>query len=237
MPLTTTNAIWRPRMGACPAESGFRFEVWSPVRRRVELLMEPSSTLSQRLPLTDTADGTLAVTLADVKAGDRYVYFLDGEGPFPDPASRYQPEGVHGPSQIIDPSQFAWSDHDWRGVQLQDAIFYELHVGTFTLAGTFAGVTERLQYLADLGVTVVELMPVADFPGRRNWGQRSDRSGDPVKARSRSTSSQRRFCPRGSRCERTGPSRGRLATAFSTLSPACSSTAATPSACGVSTGD
>ena len=170
MPLTTTNAIWRPRMGACPAESGFRFEVWSPVRRRVELLMEPSSTLSQRLPLTDTADGTLAVTLADVKAGDRYVYFLDGEGPFPDPASRYQPEGVHGPSQIIDPSQFAWSDHDWRGVQLQDAIIYELHVGTFTPAGTFAGVTERLQYLADLGVTVVELMPVADFPGRRNWG-------------------------------------------------------------------
>jgi maltooligosyltrehalose trehalohydrolase len=170
MPLTTTNAIWRPRMGACPAESGFRFEVWAPVRRRVELLMEPSGTLSQRLPLTDTADGTLAVTLADVKAGDRYVYFLDGEGPFPDPASRYQPEGVHGPSQIIDPSQFAWSDHDWRGVRLQDAIIYELHVGTFTPAGTFAGVTERLQYLADLGVTVVELMPVADFPGRRNWG-------------------------------------------------------------------
>jgi maltooligosyltrehalose trehalohydrolase len=95
---------------------------------------------------------------------------LDGEGPFPDPASRYQPEGVHGPSQIIDPTQFAWSDHDWRGVRLQDAIIYELHVGTFTPAGTFEGVTERLQYLADLGITVVELMPVADFPGRWNWG-------------------------------------------------------------------
>jgi maltooligosyltrehalose trehalohydrolase len=116
------------------------------------------------------ADGAFAVTLTDVKAGDRYAYLLDGEGPFPDPASRYQPEGVHGPSQIIDPSQFAWSDQGWRGVQLQDALIYELHVGTFTRAGTFAGVIERLPYLADLGITVVELMPVADFPGRWNWG-------------------------------------------------------------------
>jgi maltooligosyltrehalose trehalohydrolase len=116
------------------------------------------------------ADGAFAVTRTDVKTGDRYAYLLDGEGPFPDPASRFQPEGVHGPSQIVDPSQFAWSDRGWRGVPLHDAIIYELHVGTFTPAGTFAGVTERLQYLADLGVTVIELMPVADFPGRWNWG-------------------------------------------------------------------
>jgi malto-oligosyltrehalose trehalohydrolase len=115
-------------------------------------------------------DGAFAVTLTDVNAGDRYAYLLDGEGPFPDPSSRYQPEGVHGPSQIIDPSQFAWSDQGWRGVRLQDALIYELHVGTFTRAGTFAGVMERLPYLADLGITAVELMPVADFPGRWNWG-------------------------------------------------------------------
>jgi maltooligosyltrehalose trehalohydrolase len=170
MPLTATHAIWRPRLGACRAEPGFRFEVCAPTHQRVELLLYESSTRSRRVPLTTKADGTFVVTLTDVKAGDRYAYLLDGEGPFPDPASRYQPEGVHGPSQIIDPTQFAWSDHDWRGVRLQDAIIYELHVGTFTPAGTFEGVTERLQYLADLGITVVELMPVADFPGRWNWG-------------------------------------------------------------------
>lgn len=165
-----TRATWRPRIGACRAESGFRFEVWAPTRQRVELLLHPSGQGSRRVPLAATGDGALAVTLTDVKPGDRYTYLLEGEGPFPDPASRYQPEGVHGPSQIIDPSQFAWSDHGWRGVRLQDAILYELHVGTFTCAGTFAGVTERLPYLADLGITVVELMPVADFPGRWNWG-------------------------------------------------------------------
>ena len=165
-----THATWHPRTGACGAESGFRFEVRAPTRQRVELLLHPSSKRSRRVPLIAMADGAFAVTVTDVKAGDRYAYLLDGEGPFPDPASRYQPEGVHGPSQIIDPSQFAWSDHGWRGVRLQDALIYELHVGTFTPAGTFAGVTERLQYLADLGITVVELMPVADFPGRWNWG-------------------------------------------------------------------
>ncbi|HEY7443695.1 MAG TPA: hypothetical protein VH701_14815, partial [Vicinamibacterales bacterium] len=122
MPLTATHAIWRPRLGACRAEPGFRFEVCAPTHQRVELLLYQSSTRSRRVPLTTKADGTFVVTLTDVKAGDRYAYLLDGEGPFPDPASRYQPEGVHGPSQIIDPTQFAWSDHDWRGVRLQDAI-------------------------------------------------------------------------------------------------------------------
>jgi maltooligosyltrehalose trehalohydrolase len=167
---TTTDATWHPRLGACAAGSGFRFEVWAPTHQRIELLLHPSSNRSRRVPLTARAEGAFAVTLADVKAGDRYAYFLDGKGPFPDPASRYQPEGVHGPSQIIDPSQFAWSDHGWRGVRLQEAVIYELHVGTFTIAGTFAGVMERLEHLSDLGITVVELMPVADFPGRWNWG-------------------------------------------------------------------
>jgi maltooligosyltrehalose trehalohydrolase len=166
----TASATWRGRIGACAAESGFRFEVWAPTRRCVDLLLHPSSTRSRRVPLSAMGDGAFAVTCSDVKPGDRYAYVLDGEGPFPDPASRFQPEGVHGPSQIVDPSQFSWSDDGWRGVPLLDAILYELHVGTFTPAGTFAAVTERLPYLADLGVTVIELMPVADFPGRWNWG-------------------------------------------------------------------
>jgi len=98
------------------------------------------------------------------------MYLLDGAGPYPDPCSRFQPQGVHGPSSVVDPAAFEWSDRDWRGVPLERAVIYELHAGTFTPAGTFAGVTERLPDLADLGVTVVELMPVADFPGSRNWG-------------------------------------------------------------------
>jgi maltooligosyltrehalose trehalohydrolase len=98
------------------------------------------------------------------------MFLLDGDGPYPDPCSRFQPLGVHGPSAVVDPFRFEWSDGDWRGVPLERAILYELHVGTFTPAATFAGVTERLPYLAELGITAIELMPVADFPGTRNWG-------------------------------------------------------------------
>jgi maltooligosyltrehalose trehalohydrolase len=111
-----------------------------------------------------------AATFDDVGTGDLYMYQLDGEGPYPDPCSRFQPHGVHGPSAVIDPAGFEWSDRHWRGVALERAVIYELHIGTFTPAGTFAGTVERLPHLADLGVTVIELMPVADFPGSRNWG-------------------------------------------------------------------
>jgi maltooligosyltrehalose trehalohydrolase len=102
-------------------------------------------------------------------AGDRYWYWLDGTLRRPDPASRSQPEGVHGPSQVIDPA-FAWNDSEWRGKALEECIIYELHVGTFTPQGTFDGVISRLDYLCELGITAVELMPVAQFPGERNWG-------------------------------------------------------------------
>ena len=91
-------------------------------------------------------------------------------GPYPDPASRFQPEGVHGPSEVVDPARFAWTDGGWCGVAAADLVIYELHVGTFSPEGTFDGVTSRLPDLARLGVTAIELMPVADFPGRRNWG-------------------------------------------------------------------
>src|SRR5262249_26815288 len=102
--------------------------------------------------------------------GDRYRYAVDGRGPLPDPASRFQPEGVHGPSEIVDPTQFAWADGGWRGPGVEDLVVYELHVGTFSPQGTFVGGTERPPYLCDLGVTAVELMPVADFAGARSWG-------------------------------------------------------------------
>ena len=88
----------------------------------------------------------------------------------PDPASRYNPDDVHGASEVIDPAAFDWQDTAWRGRPWEEAVVYELHVGTFSPEGTFAGVIERLDYLVELGVTALELMPVADFPGARNWG-------------------------------------------------------------------
>jgi maltooligosyltrehalose trehalohydrolase len=106
----------------------------------------------------------------DVRAGDLYWYRLDGDRTLPDPASRFQPEGVHGPSQVIDPYTFAWTDVGWTGTSLEHAIIYELHVGTFSAAGTFAGAAARLDQIARLGVTAIEIMPVAEFPGARNWG-------------------------------------------------------------------
>ena len=162
---------WTPHLGACVGDdAAVTFRVWAPGRQTVELVIRPGDPSMQRLTLRASGDGLFAATLRSVTSGDLYEYVLDGAGPFPDPASRYQPRGVHGPSAVIDPQSFAWSDAGWRGVPLRRAIVYELHVGTFTDAGTFDGVTDRLPYLADLGITVVELMPVADFPGSRNWG-------------------------------------------------------------------
>jgi maltooligosyltrehalose trehalohydrolase len=106
----------------------------------------------------------------DVRAGDRYSYRLDGSRTLPDPASRFQPEGVHGPSQVIDPHAFEWTDAGWTGTSLEHLIIYELHVGAFSPAGTFAGAAAKLDEVARLGVTAIEIMPVAEFPGKRNWG-------------------------------------------------------------------
>jgi maltooligosyltrehalose trehalohydrolase len=105
-----------------------------------------------------------------LQAGALYRYRLDGEGPFPDPASRCQPEGVHGPSQVVDPGRYAWQAAGWRGLSLDELVVYELHVGSFSPQGTFAGVEAKLDHLRGLGITALELMPVGDFPGRRNWG-------------------------------------------------------------------
>jgi maltooligosyltrehalose trehalohydrolase len=120
--------------------------------------------------LAPEGDGYFAGEVAGVGAGTRYRYRLDGDRVFPDPISRFQPEGVHGPSEVVDPVAFRWSDGEWRGMPLSEMVIYELHVGTFTPAGTFDAAVERLDDLADLGVTAIEVMPVANFPGERNWG-------------------------------------------------------------------
>jgi len=149
-----------------------RFLVWAPLSERVEV--RQLTPLQRVVPLERLPRGYHQGVLTDVKPADRYVYRLfkhQDEEPIerPDPASRYQPEGVHGPSQVV-ASEFSWEDIDWHGLPLSRYIIYELHVGTFTSAGTFEAVIAHLDELKDMGVTAIELMPVAQFPGTRNWG-------------------------------------------------------------------
>jgi len=142
------------------------FRVWAPFRDSVAVhLVSPQD---QVIPLQKDEWGYWQET---VKAdpGTLYVYQLDGSLERPDPASHYQPEGVHGSSQVVD-HQFDWTDNSWQGIPLKDLIIYELHVGTFTPEGTFESIIPRLSYLQDLGITAIEIMPVAQFPGSRNWG-------------------------------------------------------------------
>ncbi len=159
---------WRPSLGAWPDGDGVRFRVWAPDKTSVEVVLgdhEPRVISLEKHP-----DGTFGAFVPDLGAGARYRYRVDGRGPFPDPASRFQPEGIHGPSEVVVPSRFTWTDTGWRGVGPAELVIYELHVGTFSPEGTFEGVIRRLPSLGELGVTAIELMPVADFPGRRNWG-------------------------------------------------------------------
>lgn len=141
------------------------FRVWAPTAASLEIELPDFGAL--RVPLQP--EGEYFYGVMPAKAGDRYWFWLDGTLRRPDPASRSQPDGVHGPSQVQNPA-FPWSDIDWRGVPLDACIFYELHVGTFTPDGTFEAAISRLDYLKELGITALELMPVAQFPGERNWG-------------------------------------------------------------------
>ncbi len=144
--------------------------VWAPEHAAMELVLEGGSGRDVR-PLARDARGYWSGRFDDVQPGAVYRYRLSGDDNqvFPDPASRFQPEGVHGPSQVIDPA-FRWTDQDFRAPGADHLVFYELHVGTFSPEGTFRGVMERLPYIAQLGVTAIELMPVGDFSGDRNWG-------------------------------------------------------------------
>ncbi len=142
------------------------FSVWAPNAAGIKLRLVSGRA---DIPMRRQDDGTFTAT-ASVSPGTRYFYVVDDNNPVPDPVSRLLPEGVHGPTEIIDPNAFNWTDHGWPGLALRDYIIYELHVGTFTPQGTFDGVIEKLDYLRDLGISVIEIMPVAAFPGMRNWG-------------------------------------------------------------------
>jgi maltooligosyltrehalose trehalohydrolase len=154
-------------VGAEPQPGGVHFRVWAPAARAVALELEgqPPRALSAE------PDGYFSALVAEADAGTRYRFRLDRqENAFPDPASRFQPEGPHGSSEVVDPARFAWSDGDWTGVPRERLVIYEMHVGTFTPEGTWAAAMAHLPALAELGITCVEMMPVAEFPGRFGWG-------------------------------------------------------------------
>ena len=155
--------------GATLSAGGVTFRLWAPDAARVELDLENAGGRAL-VPMVAAGDGWFEGSDSNARAGSRYRYRIDGGTEVPDPASRHQPQDVHGPSEVIDPRAYAWRDAAWRGRPWHEAVVYELHVGAFTREGTFDAAARRLEYLRELGVTVVELMPVADFPGTRNWG-------------------------------------------------------------------
>jgi len=154
--------------------SGTYFRLWAPDCETIELVVFEHTTREprevRRVKLTKQRDGFHVGTVAGLGAGELYAFSPDGRGPFPDPASKFQPYGVHGPSQIVDLASFRWTDKRWRGCPLEDLVVYELHVGTATPAGTFRGLIPKLDHVRALGATAIELMPLGDFPGDRNWG-------------------------------------------------------------------
>ena len=149
-------------IGAEPAPAGgVHFRVWAPIRQELEVRIEQGPVIE----LTREPDGYFSGWVEEAKAGTLYRF-----GQFSDPASRFQPDGPHGPSQVIDPSSFQWTDAEWKGASLEGQILYEVHIGTFTQQGTWSAAARELPELAGAGITVLEIMPVADFPGRFGWG-------------------------------------------------------------------
>jgi len=151
--------------GAEIGVGGVHFRLWAPAQRRV--ILELDGSLHE---MNSLSGGWHELSVAGAQAGARYRYVLEDGLAVPDPASRANPDDVHGSSRVVDPGAYAWRDAAWRGRPWHEAVVYELHIGAFTPQGSFAAARERLGGLAELGITAIELMPVADFPGRRNWG-------------------------------------------------------------------
>lgn len=154
-------------VGALHVGEEIVFKVWAPFREKV--LLHIVAPIAQKIPMLKDEDGCFSVKIAK-SPGVRYFYELDGDGIFPDPASQFQPLDVHGPSEVVDHKAYTWGDAAWKGKPLQELVLYELHVGTFTPEGTFEAIIAKLDYLLDVGINAIELMPIAQFPGSRNWG-------------------------------------------------------------------
>lgn len=169
----SAGASWRRLpVGAEPRPEGIHFRVWAPRVGEVEVVIEGREGTPGRYGLQrEGEEGYFSGLIEAAATNSRYRFALNGGNRLlPDPASRFQPHGPHGPSQVIDPAAYPWSDGGWRGVRWEDPVIYELHVGTFTEEGSWYAATRELRNLAELGVTVIELLPVADFVGRFGWG-------------------------------------------------------------------
>jgi maltooligosyltrehalose trehalohydrolase len=153
-------------IGAEVSSGGVHFRVWAPASKTVDVVFDGDETAA----LEPEDAGYFSGFVPNARAGERYKYKLDAGELYPDPASRFQPEGPHGWSEIVDATQFAWTDRNWRGVALPHQVIYEMHIGTFTKQGTWCSAQAELPHLAETGVTVLEVMPVAEFPGRFGWG-------------------------------------------------------------------
>jgi maltooligosyltrehalose trehalohydrolase len=160
-----TRRIHRMPFGATVGPEGTAFALWAPSARKVELMQD-----GRALAMEDGEDGWRRLTVPGARAGSRYGFRIDGGRVVPDPASRFQPDDVHGLSAVVDPATYEWHDDGWRGRPWQETVLYEIHVGTATAEGTYPALEERLPELKELGVTAIELMPLADFAGRRGWG-------------------------------------------------------------------
>ncbi|WP_018618187.1 malto-oligosyltrehalose trehalohydrolase [Spirosoma luteum] len=161
-----TTIIDQRTLGVTYNSDRTNVRVWAPMAQSVALHL-----CQQDIKIPLQKDGPYWHTITEqVKPGDVYKFILNNTLERPDPASLAQPEGVHGPSQVVDTAGFVWSDTDWQNIPLDDYLMYELHTGTFSIGGTFAGIEERLDYLVELGVNAIEIMPIAQFPGTRNWG-------------------------------------------------------------------
>lgn len=152
----------------CRDDGSVRFRLWAPAAHQLELCIAGANPM--RIPLSRCDQGWFELTTDAARPGTQYRFRINDAQDVPDPASRFQPGDVHGTSEVVNPAAFDWQDREWHGRPWEEASIYELHVGAFTPAGTFSAAQDRLDYLADLGITAVELMPLADFPGRRNWG-------------------------------------------------------------------
>ena len=162
------TAVQSTRVGANRLPDGsWEFLLWAPNSRTVQLRLLGRDDL---IPMQFQPHGYHHAVVSNLPPGTRYLYRLEDGRELPDPASRFQPEGVHKASELVDTQSFRWNDSNWRGLRLEDSIFYELHVGTYTREGTFDALVGRLSEIADLGITTIEVMPVAQFPGSRNWG-------------------------------------------------------------------
>ena len=154
-------------VGAEIHESGISFRVWAPRASELAVFLEGSR---RTFAMQRENSGYWSTLVDDIPIGARYRFLINGRGPFPDPASRFQPDGPHGPSEVINPAGYQWHDAAWPGIERHGQVQYEMHIGTFTPEGTWRAAQQHLPALADLGVTVLEIMPVGDFPGRFGWG-------------------------------------------------------------------